>query len=922
MVTACKTTFRLQWKCHKHQVLNFLRNLHCHSVEGENVIDKAKKYICLIERQGDHALFIYSSFKSPCKTEADLFLQDVLPIDGELRVVTEPPRDKAFGTGSILLAFQVKENKHLYEMSESNVADSCQKKIKEAIDLQTQNAGFGLPSSFSWLDKYRNEIKGNIARESKVVDNSNPFSTDVFDPLRYMNIDKSVQLVTDEVKMGFEDDFSQMNVQNNDTNFQTNMKKSSSKDSLDFLDGRETEFTESLDKMAAKELGLKPGTNMAAGLKPLTARETLVECLLKKRQSEYVNLETFRVFVGTWNVNGQNSTTLEEWLSCDKDPPDIYAVGFQELDTSNQAYIFTDSAREPEWQDAVHKSLHPKARYQKVKSIRLVGVMLLVYIKETHVQHCKLIDTDSVPTGIMGMLGNKGGVGVRFSLHDTTLCFINSHLAAHQEEFERRNQDTQDIESRMKFKQFLPPLTVHDHDLVFWLGDLNYRIDLDINEVKENVLKGALGKLLPHDQLYRQLHTHPVYKTYTEGEINFVPTYRYDPGTDNFDSSEKKRNPAWCDRILYKGVGIRQIVYRSHPTLRISDHKPVSAIFDAGIKVVETKRYKKVYEDIMKKLDRLENDFLPQVTLAQKEFQFKDIKFGEPREQILAIANIGQVPVTYEFINKLEEDSYCKEWLSVEPYTCVVFPGDSIEISLEVNVDKTIAYRFNCGHEKIEDILVLHLQDGKDFFISFLLLSQERPGSLDNVDVLAEGVRLYACPKELFRLVDHIWQYGRHQEDLFRQPGLKTDIHQIRDCLDTGIPEMLPGSIHSVAEALVLFLEALAEPVVPYNMYETCLECCNNYFMCKQAMSKVPDCHRNVFKYLCNFLRELLGEGKRNNLEIRYLAQMFGDVFLRQPPMSRLSSGKLGNARRHLARSDDMKKSAFLYHFLAHPYDE
>ena len=30
-------------------------------------------------------------------------------------------------------------------------------------------------------------------------------------------------------------------------------------------------------------------------------------------------------------------------------------------------------------------------------------------------------------------------------------------------------------------------------------------------------------------------------------------------------------------------------------------------------------RYKKVYEDIMKKLDRLENDYLPQVSLAQKE---------------------------------------------------------------------------------------------------------------------------------------------------------------------------------------------------------------------------------------------------------------------------------------------------------------
>ena len=37
------------------------------------------------------------------------------------------------------------------------------------------------------------------------------------------------------------------------------------------------------------------------------------------------------------------------------------------------------------------------------------------------------------------------------------------------------------------------------------------------------------------------------------------------------------------------------------------------------IKVVDRTRYKKVYEDIMKKLDRLENDYLPQVSLAQKE---------------------------------------------------------------------------------------------------------------------------------------------------------------------------------------------------------------------------------------------------------------------------------------------------------------
>ncbi|XP_031320664.1 type II inositol 1,4,5-trisphosphate 5-phosphatase isoform X1 [Camelus dromedarius] len=644
-------------------------------------------------------------------------------------------------------------------------------------------------------------------------------------------------------------------------------------------------------------------------------RDTIVKSQLMQKEEDYTYIQSFRFFVGTYNVNGQSpKDCLRPWLSDGIQAPDVYCVGFQELDLSKEAFFFHDTPKEEEWFKAVSDSLHPDAKYAKVKLIRLVGIMLLLYVKQEHAAHISEVEAETVGTGIMGRMGNKGGVAIRFQFHNTSICVVNSHLAAHTEEYERRNQDYKDICSRMQFCQLdpsLPPLTISKHDVILWLGDLNYRIEeLDVEKVKKLIEEKAFQTLYAYDQLRAQVAAKAVFEGFEEGELTFQPTYKYDTGSNDWDTSEKCRAPAWCDRVLWKGKNITQLSYQSHMALKTSDHKPVSSVFDIGVRVVNEELYRKTLEEIVRSLDKLENASIPSVSLSKREFSFQNVKYMQLQVESFTIQN-GQVPCQFEFINKPNEESYCKQWLHANPSRGFLLPNTAIEIKLALFVNKTTATKLNSGEDKIEDILVLHLDRGKDYFLSVsgnylpscfgspihtlchmkepildLPLETIRELTLMQLHTEDDGSQLeksMEIPKELWMMVDYLYRNAVQQEDLFQQPGLRWEFEHIRDCLDTGTIDTLSASNHSVAEALLLFLESLPEPVICYSAYRTCLECSGNLTASKQVITTLPACHRNVFTYLMAFLQELLKNSTKNHLDDNILASIFGSLLLRNP---------------------------------------
>ncbi|KAJ5573500.1 uncharacterized protein N7459_007927 [Penicillium hispanicum] len=433
--------------------------------------------------------------------------------------------------------------------------------------------------------------------------------------------------------------------------------------------------------------------------------------------------------------------------------------------------------------------------------------------------------------------------------------------------------------------------SIGEEDFTFWFGDLNYRLDDipggDVRQVlarhtvnaydtalQENKKSGSrrnsqaepqnqppsallqeneapgpvtdeeidphndpaslqttISSLLVHDQLrVQQKKGTAFHKGWREGQITFLPTYKYDVGSVAlFDSSEKHRGPSWCDRILYRtrrdkrkheqldleaeevrkrdqemeargldkavadynvlfdydpdvdGVDAAGSVdeynpdedradapsiassdssqesihlehYVSHQGILSSDHKPLDAIFTLLFDAVNPSLKAKVHQEVVRELDKAENEARPGLTVVvdvptedhkkQRDpnaVEFGDVPFDVPVHRSLTIANTSGTPATFSFAERPsigdERKPETPPWLDIhverpadegrQPVLATsgsshtLLPGEVANVDITVHVRNIEHVRLlNLKKVQLEEILVLHVDSGRDHFIS------------------------------------------------------------------------------------------------------------------------------------------------------------------------------------------------------------
>lgn len=397
------------------------------------------------------------------------------------------------------------------------------------------------------------------------------------------------------------------------------------------------------------------------------------------KQNE-INLkdDEIKLFFLTYNINGKDYADIKDSFEelifpkdieklLEKKSPNFFCIGIQEIVELNALNIVILNNKNviTKWEQKISKTLKKKYNYVLQFKESLVGILFLLYIKPSESKYIKDIKKSVIKAGFIGA-GNKGYIIYKMIYKNNNMAFCVGHLTAGEDEKERISRE-ENLEKILNHKMDEKSDKFYMNDYYFILGDLNFRVKKSENptllewsaSIDENVFntkkklfeennkelnarkrkrKKEIQKVFDtsnpeivnekllyefHDKFLKEdelnIFKEKLDKKYnmTENSISFPPTYKYFIDSDNYDISKKQ--PSWCDRILYKNnKNIKQLRY-DRINVNCSDHKPVYGFFEINAKEKINKKIN--YED--------ENDYYEKDMSVLKIDDYLDVKPDE-----------------------------------------------------------------------------------------------------------------------------------------------------------------------------------------------------------------------------------------------------------------------------------------------------
>lgn len=517
----------------------------------------------------------------------------------------------------------------------------------------------------------------------------------------------------------------------------------------------------------AADGGIRRWTMMSPS--PLDA---ILRSALIQKEPSYTKRQHLKILAGTWNVSQERAIcdSLISWLAYPASEASIVVIGLQEMEmgarflamaAAKETVGIEGSANGQWWLDTIGKILDEGMTFERAGSRQLAGLLVAVWVRKDLWPYVGEVDVGAVACGFGRRIGNKGAVALKMRVFCRTLCVINCHFAAHVDAVARRNADFEYVYRNMTFSpittgvntvagvssavqrfkslnvrrgpdveaekdimaagvesEVLPELA--EADMLIWFGDFNYRLDdISYDEAINYIARKHFDTLLRKDQLRGEMKAGHVFQGMREANIKFPPSYKFDRGKvglQGYDSSEKKRVPAWCDRVIFRDsrngtstqckltcpVVASVSWYDACMDVKDSDHKPVRCMFSVDIACIDERirrrefggllRFNKEIKTLLEEYNSIPDTVVSTNNIVLQDYDSSVLRITNTCKKNEAIFEV--LCGSEAFVNNaqccdISIRSYSvrgcygfPRWLQVHPASGVIVPGEIVEISV------------------------------------------------------------------------------------------------------------------------------------------------------------------------------------------------------------------------------------------------